>query len=552
MISHFKRITKRYIPYAETMYETIASFLAPDHRKSIRKNKKSYKKLKHQFGSSFCRPLMSQFNGKVLFMGQSIIDFIPLDMIMLKSFELAGYEPFVLASENKYLRKAYKLLGVYSAHHFQQYCPEPQYDLASKILSSILDFNDLLNLKYKGVCIGKYAASSMMRKTRKGYIDLEDETVRQDVAMKMADSIAFTEGSFELISKNNISAVVLMDRGYSPSGELFDVCFNAGVPCFIWHAAHRSNTLMMKRYSGQEPDSHPSSLSKKSWRHFKTIPFSKKEKELLYEELYQCYSTGEWYSEVGTQFDKQLYDADSLKNIIGLKDKPSAVIFSHIFWDATFFWGRDLFRDYEEWFIETIKAACKNDRLDWIIKVHPANKIKNRREGVTKKPMEIQAINKYIGNLPPHVHLLPEDTEINTFSLFQIMDYCVTVRGTVGIEAAALGKTVLTAGTGRYDHKGFTHDFETREEYLNCLSKLETIPLPTEKMHELAERYAYGIFVKRPVTLQTISMVYQQDEKASLSIKLKVKSNEELKNAKDINAIAEWIASGDEDFVQKE
>jgi hypothetical protein len=46
------------------------------------------------------------------------------------------------------------------------------------------------------------------------------------------------------------------------------------------------------------------------------------------------------------------------------------------------------------------------------------------------------------------------------------MDYCLTVHGTAGIEAARLGITVLTTGTGRYDRRGFTSDSDSREEYL--------------------------------------------------------------------------------------
>ena len=37
------------------------------------------------------------------------------------------------------------------------------------------------------------------------------------------------------------------------------------------------------------------------------------------------------------------------------------------------FFGRDLFDDQEHWFIESVRGACANDRVNWIVKLHPAN-----------------------------------------------------------------------------------------------------------------------------------------------------------------------------------
>ena len=81
------------------------------------------------------------------------------------------------------------------------------------------------------------------------------------------------------------------------------------------------------------------------------------------------------------------------------------------------------------------------------------------------------------------------------------MDYCLTVRGTIGIEAASFGIRVLTAGTGRYDHRGFTTDSETRETYLARIAAIETLPRLSAAEQELAERFAYGAFMLRPFAL---------------------------------------------------
>ena len=38
-------------------------------------------------------------------------------------------------------------------------------------------------------------------------------------------------------------------------------------------------------------------------------------------------------------------------------ERKTAAIFSHILYDATFFYGESLFADYEEWLVEAVRAA---------------------------------------------------------------------------------------------------------------------------------------------------------------------------------------------------
>jgi hypothetical protein len=241
--------------------------------------------------------------------------------------------------------------------------------------------------------------------------------------------------------------------------------------------------------------------------------------------------------------------ADLLRERLQLDPaKRTAVIFPHIFWDATFFWGVDLFDDYEHWFLEVVRAAAANDRLNWIIKVHPANVIKDRRDGVVGLPSELRLLNREFAELPGHIRVIPADTDISTLSLYAIMDYCLTVRGTVGIEAACFGKQVLTAGTGRYDGLGFTLDASDRAEYLNRLGYLEQLPLPSADRVERARRYAYGVFLCRPLPLSALQMEYRQDSHATLHVAYRAQFVADLLSSPDIRGLVGWIESGAEDF----
>jgi hypothetical protein len=130
------------------------------------------------------------------------------------------------------------------------------------------------------------------------------------------------------------------------------------------------------------------------------------------------------------------------------------------------------------------------------------------------------------------------------------MDCCVTVRGTVGIEAACFGVPVLTAGTGRFDRLGFTLDSASKQEYIEKLAGAELLPLPTDKQTELARRYAYGFLLARPVRLSAIHMRFRQTAGADLEVSFQVNSPKQLCASQDLRAMADWIASGREDYVQ--
>src|SRR5207247_2842701 len=177
------------------------------------------------------------------------------------------------------------------------------------------------------------------------------------------------------------------------------------------------------------------------------------------------------------QGGKRVKAAEEGREQLGLDPgKKTAVVFSHLLWDATFFYGTDVFDNYEEWLVETVRAACRNPSLNWVIKLHPANIWKVRREDPTADFMEERVLRQRVGPLPAHVKVVRPETDINTYSFFLVMDYCLTVRGTIGMEAPCYVIPVVTAGTGRYSGRGFTVDSRDRDEYLARLAALETVP----------------------------------------------------------------------------
>jgi hypothetical protein len=269
-------------------------------------------------------------------------------------------------------------------------------------------------------------------------------------------------------------------------------------------------------------------------------------------ELFLSYKTGEWHSEVGTQFDRVIESRTQISTRFKLSGAPVAVIYPHILWDGTFFWGEDLFESYEDWFVQTVLAACDNDSLDWFIKIHPAHVVKNNRDDTSGPTAEELALRTSVGSLPPHVRLLRPEDPMSTYSLFPLMNYCLTVRGTIGIEAAMHGVRVLTAGTGRYDRKGFTTDSNSPDEYLRRIASLHQLMPMSPEEQGLAEIYGFGLFQLRPMQLRSVSYGFQRDSQATPESKLRIDDSREWLTAMDVKQLSSWFANGSsDDYLQE-
>jgi hypothetical protein len=480
------------------------------------------------------------------------------EAFLTKAIQLKKVDCFILTFRVCWANKYYRLFGINNFVYFDEYQSSArqcvQIEEVESILSSINSFNDLLQLKYGNVRIGKYIASWLMRKTHSGEIAMNDPKVRESIRHHINESLVNVIAAKQIYEVIRPNKTLFLERGYTPYGEFFDLSLEYGLDTIQWCGSHRRDAFTLKRYTSENADRHPASISKRTWGILNAVEWNGKWLEEVREELFRNYASGDWYSGVGTQFKSQIMDRDEVVKTLELDTaKKTAVVFNHLFWDATFFWGEDIFENYQEWFVETVRAACVNNNVNWIIKIHPANLVKLRRDGYAGRLVELKCIEQEIGEAPEHLKLLLPDTALSTYSLFSVMDYCVTVRGTIGIEAATFGIPVFTAGTGRYDHFGFTIDSEDRQPYLEKLLHIQKFPPLTGKQKELAEKFAFATFILRPFQLRNMKIFHQRDEVATLSVKFTPRTKYEVLDAEDLNALGEWAAnSTDEDYLDKE
>lgn len=521
--------------------------LRPRYRRNEWRSWRSYREWRNH-EATLSPPLHGGATRRALIVTKGTINGARVEMALIKGLELAGFVPVVLTES--WLEKHFRLAGVRQFVRWEQFPTRDFSAPAAAIADAAHTVDDVVGVEHRCARVGKFALSTTFRSLLVGRLDFASPLTRNTLAGHLAAGMTRADASWALLDAVRPDVALFMGNRYTGQGELMDVCIERGIDVLTWFDAHRSSSLMLKRYNAVNRDRHHGSISDALWNDLRAMEWTPARRDQLRAEYFANYSAGNWYSRGGTQFNKAIIEAGRLKQRLGLDpNKKTAVIFTHIVWDATLFWGADLFSNYEDWLVETVRAACANPRINWVVKVHPAHVAKSAMEGIVGEPAEVAAIRARVGALPPHVVIVPPETDINTYSLFDVMDYCLTVRGTIGIEAASFGIRVLTAGSGRYDRRGFTVDSDTADEYRQRLATLETLAPMTTRERELAERFAYGAFLVRPFALTSLSIEHQRDIEATTTVRLNARSSAELREAGDLREFSAWAADRSrEDF----
>jgi hypothetical protein len=424
-------------------------------------------------------------------------------------------------------------------------------------IRSLPSITDLLRFEFQGVAIGRIVLSNYLSRYKFARFDIDDPASLRELEIDLARSRETVIAARKLVEKSRPKVALLLEKGLSPMAELFGVCVESGVPVVQYSGSQATNSFVLKRYSMANRYQHPFSLDLSTWERVKTMPWSEERESELMQEFATSYQQGTWFNRKFLHQGKQIKSTEDVRRQLGLDPaRKTAVIFSHVLWDATFFYGEGLFDNYESWLLETVRVACESRNINWVIKLHPDLVWKLKYEGYSGELRDIIAIRSSVGALPDHVKLVPPDTDISSYSFFAITDYCVTVRGTIGIEMACHGVPVLTAGTGRYSGLGFTIDSVSKQEYLKRIAHIQSLPAMSNEEITLARRFAYALFKLRLWPARSFEIVKSPLEKLGLpiddNVDVHLSSYEQLAAASDLREFAEWVDSDAVDYFRDE
>lgn len=123
-----------------------------------------------------------------------------------------------------------------------------------------------------------------------------------------------------------------------------------------------------------------------------------------------------------------------------------------------------VFASQMEWLLETVAWILENSRGTVVVRRHPVERFKH----LASNDDYAGALARRFGDTERVRYIAPQ-AEVNTYDLIEQAKVVVPYVSTVGIEAAALGKPVITEGASCYSGLGFVWSANTAEEYFGLL-----------------------------------------------------------------------------------
>ncbi len=426
------------------------------------------------------------------------------------------------------------------------------------VLGDLRTVHDFKTFTYRGARVGRQALSTVVRSSHEPRIDIDSPAVRARIAHAIEYAIEGVFVAEAVLDKTAPDLLLMTERGYAGLGSVFDVALTRGIPVVQFSLSHRDDAFFLKRYhTPEERDLAPRSLASETWQRLLADGLTPAREQALEEEL-DALEQGKWFLARRVRHSETSRSSDELRAKLGLDgQRKVAVLFPHVLWDASMFYGRDVYPDQGRWFAETIRLAAQDDRVQWLIKLHPALLWKLGMDGIREQPVELEIIRATVGELPPHMQLLPPEVDVRNADLFRIADVGITIRGTVGMELPPLGIPVITAGTSDYSGRGFTIDAATPEEYEANVRAIPDLDRLTPDEVRKAKLYSYGIFCARPWRFESFAIDFlplnEAGDTLGYRFRFDIATPAELRQAGDLSRFASWVLESDEpDYVEED
>jgi hypothetical protein len=406
--------------------------------------------------------------------------------------------------KSKCLKCVYKMTSCAKLYH-GNYSFSSEYISKSEIfkiqnLSEKIEINNIYNYKYDQIEVGKIAYSSLNRFMKGLLVDLN----KLDNKLLIVYRKFFYASIVNVIIANNVYKKLKPKSFFSSHGIYSDfqpaslAYFNKNIPTTLWTSGY--SDFLHYFFSPKNQDTvQLRNISNKYWLKVQKLKFSEKENKKLNNFFVNR------YIKLNLRDIPKINNFDSLADLnkkfnFGNSNKIFC-LFAHVNWDAVFDVSTMLFKNSNFWVLETIEKMKVNKDVNWIIKVHPGETI----EGSIFTTYDLIKKHYTLKNLPPHIRVIGDKTDINSYSLYKFIDGGITIFGTVGIELAVLGKPVIMAGNAHYSNKGFTIDSESKDQYFLNIKKASKLDLLNKQKITLAKKYAYDYFINRQISFDFIN-----------------------------------------------
>lgn len=340
----------------------------------------------------------------------------------------------------------------------------------------VLIKRDILSFKYDGIKYGDIVYDGYLDRKQIGSIKHIDLLVLSYIKKCIRRHVIITK----TLEMNNISAVLVSHRIGILSAVLLRVALKNGCEVYSETGVHR--TTIMRNFGMDEMIKYEFTPTKEEIDEL--ISLSQEKFDKLYDFVRDFHISGNSSADAKYAFssdsnfykDRELFAKDYKLD----SDKKNIFVMLHAFTDfphSHFKWM--IFKDYADWFLQTLKFAKKDRNVNWIFKRHPSDKF---------YPTKDIDYKKLFKNLPDNVIFLDNDNQLDTRSLINVSDAIITCLGSAGFEIPAMaGVPSITAADNHYQGFGFSMNPQTKKEYFEILNNLKNIKKLTSEQQKIAK-----------------------------------------------------------------
>lgn len=169
--------------------------------------------------------------------------------------------------------------------------------------------------------------------------------------------------------------------------------------------------------------------------------------------------------------------------------KQIVPVFTNVIFDTSQVHANLIFEHMFAWLDNVLDVAERNPETLFVVRAHPDE----AREGkASEESVAAWAASSRLDSLP-NVMFIPPHEYINSYDLIRMAKFVMIYNSTIGMEAAILGATVLSAGKARFTASNVVHFPAGREAYDHTLQSFldaESLSAPAEH-RENGRRFLY-------------------------------------------------------------
>ena len=306
--------------------------------------------------------------------------------------------------------------------------------------------------------------------------------------MRLERNRAMAEAAHAFLAAERPDVVITPNGSILEFGVLFQVAQSLGIPASTFEFGEQNYRMWL----AQDDDVMRQSTTA-LWDARGSIPLTGDE----WQQIRTMFEARQG-ARVWETFERTWQTADSkgaaqIKSELGLDDRPLVFLPTNVLGDSLTL-GRQIFVGMTEWIRRTIRWFGEHPEYQLVVRIHPG-------EQIGWGPSTYELLRDFFPEFPANVRVLPADYKVNSYDLVDAARGGLVYTTTMGMEMAMIGKPVVVLGETHYRGKGFTHDPENWDSYLELLEGILASPetyAPDREKIDAAWTYAYRFFFEYP------------------------------------------------------